>query len=335
MFPIFLKNSDQMPDKKICYIIGKDGIYLKKKIGIFESVVPVNSISHLKEVQCYAKVNIKKIPLKMFFQICSFFKKVNELYNAESVVLLCYNATKRKYKVIVPDQEVSGGSIKYDILNSYKESYSNDFDLIGTIHSHNTFGSFHSSVDTEDEKNIDGIHITVGNVNRNKVSISASVMVNGTRFKTSPKDHINSIVEGTELEESSFRSGYFHKVSVHRKFYYVEEEKFPKKWLDKVSVQKEEVIIIPNRYNDFMVFDRFLDWSDKYDYPSNYIKNNVEEHETNEDVCKTCKYRRQKLNLLAEEDQDFLNDVIDLYESIFQYDDLDDQLAFKYNSEDV
>ena len=44
MFNIYPYNGD-MPEDEICYLVAKDGIYLKKNLGIIESITKVKNVS--------------------------------------------------------------------------------------------------------------------------------------------------------------------------------------------------------------------------------------------------------------------------------------------------
>jgi len=190
MFQIVINDGIQkIPENSVAtYIIG-DKIYLKKKLGIVESVAPVKKLSFLKPVECYAKLHISKIPEKTIVQIIKFFKKVYEMYNSESVVLLYYNEKKKKFKVFIPFQKVGGASVEYVKNETFK-----GFILLGTIHSHANFSAFHSGTDDADEQHFDGLHITIGDLDEvGQFSISSSVVSNGFRSKSNPSEYIDGI----------------------------------------------------------------------------------------------------------------------------------------------
>ena len=63
MFPVFVNDgSSELPDNDIMYIVSKEGVYLKKKLGIMESITPVKEISVLKSIEMMATMHIKSIP---------------------------------------------------------------------------------------------------------------------------------------------------------------------------------------------------------------------------------------------------------------------------------
>jgi len=157
MFKIHINDGlNKLPDDDIFYIIAKDGIYIKKTLGVMDSLVPVKNISILEDIKTAARMNIKKIPAGQFAQIISFFKKeVYVKHRAECIVILFYNEENKTYRIIPPTQKVSSATIDYDrglVLEGWT--------MVGDIHSHAAMSAFHSGTDHDDEQSFDGLHIT-------------------------------------------------------------------------------------------------------------------------------------------------------------------------------
>lgn len=198
MFPVIINDGQTpFPDDDIFYIVAKEGIFLRKKLGVMVSIAPVKNISILESVQTSAQMNIKKIPAKTAQQIINFFKAVYKEHYAEAIVLLFYNLEEKKYKVVCPVQEVSGGAADYS-----KAITIDGYDMIGTIHSHAGMSAFHSGVDDDDEKSFDGLHITFGNMNDDDISVSASIVANGHRVMVKPEDYINNFIRTVDINET-------------------------------------------------------------------------------------------------------------------------------------
>ncbi len=196
MFNVYVYNEgEELPKDDICYLIAKDGILLKKKVGLIESLSKVDKISILGDLKPYAKLNIEKIPGSVFAKIYSFFKEVYKEYYSECVALLYYNLETKKYKTYIPKQEVSGASLDYVKDKTFKNHV-----LMCSIHSHGSMSAFHSGTDSDDEKNFDGLHITLGKMNHDVMDISASIVTNGSRFMVNPLDYI----ENLDLVEFSY-----------------------------------------------------------------------------------------------------------------------------------
>jgi hypothetical protein len=197
MIPVyyFEQMPDKLPEDDACYIISKY-IYLKKRSGLINSMVRVNSIDMADILPEYAKMKLPKIKARVFGEVAGFFQMIYNEYKSESGIILNLkthplNPKLKKIDYTIPHQRVSGAACKYKIV--IDPSYIN----CGTIHSHADFGAFHSGTDENDEKYFDGLHITVGNVLHlpHSCSISACVVVNGKRVLVNPCDYI----EGIEL----------------------------------------------------------------------------------------------------------------------------------------
>jgi len=198
MFKIYINDGKQPPPTDdVYYIVCKEGVYLKKKIGIMESVTPVTNISILNSMEKVAKIHIPPIPKEITITIINFLKEVYEKFSSEGMVLLFYDQEKKEHIPYIPKQEVSGASVDYD-----KAIVMEGCQMIGTIHSHANFSAFHSGVDDADEAHFDGLHITIGNVKDDNPSISASIVSNGTRFKIDPLEYMLGIKKVKEVDET-------------------------------------------------------------------------------------------------------------------------------------
>lgn len=188
MFNVHIHNGVELPKDDIYYIVAKEGIFLKKKTGIMESIAPVKGISILESIESTANMNIKKIPGGQFARVVTFFREVYKKYYGEAIVLIFYDETRHIYKFVAPHQKVTSGTCDYDKGISVE-----NMQMIGTIHSHANMSAFHSGVDDKDEEHFDGLHITVGNMRDENVSITASIVANGHRFVIDPLDYIDRL----------------------------------------------------------------------------------------------------------------------------------------------
>ena len=309
MFKIIqLDGKTKIPDDDICYILAKGGTFLKKKVGLIESLTPVKEISILEEVEPYAKLNVPKIPGKTFAKIMMFFKKAYETYKSEAVVLLYYNAKKSAYKIHVPHQKVSGAGVEYTKGISLK-----DYVQVGTIHSHADFSAFHSGTDDSDEEHFDGLHITIGNNMDEFPSWSTSIVVNGMRFKVCPTEYVEDleIVEYTKFFPQMFRPAFIeingvkeYKTNVKSTLAYrlnvtLEDNEFNEKWMERIEDTRP--VIVETKTSTWM---DFLSSGNSYGYT--YGKNNIRENniylnarkyakeKPKYDPCSSCVFKNHK-----------------------------------------
>lgn len=204
MIPVyyFEKMPEQLPDDDACFIVSKY-IYLKKRSGLIDSMVQVDSIEMGSVLPEYAHMNLPKIKDKIFGQVQGFFRMVYGKYRSEAGVILNLKthpqkSSLKKIDYTVPHQRVSGGACKYQIV--IDPTYVN----CGTIHSHSNFGAFHSGTDVNDERYFDGLHITVGHNAEEKISISACIVINGKRIKVDPLQYIEGLKKVDEKGDNDF-----------------------------------------------------------------------------------------------------------------------------------
>jgi len=294
--------NEKLPDDDICYIVGKSGVFLKKKLGLMESICKVDIISTLKDIKPSAILHIPKIPGQCFAKVVDFFRQVYSKFSGESIILLFYNEDKKLFKLDCPKQEVTGGSLHYTVKNI------KGYNLIGTIHSHGSMSAFHSGTDDADERNFDGIHITIGKVNDNNTfQISCSIVSNGTRIMYEPEEYINGIIK---IEESKISS-------------YTMKSKWSditcnKKWIKNVKLyertQDDYNSYYRNLYSRSIGFI-FDDDKDKDKFTKNLLQNSeIRPDEPGYNPCLTCPFKSYKLDLMEEEmnysndnDYDFMN----------------------------
>ncbi len=189
MFKVVLNDGqNEMPEDDIFYIIAKEGVYLKKKLGVMESIAPVKQISILESVNSMAKMHITKIPGRWIAKVISFFQAVYEQHKSEAIVLLFYDEETGKHRIVPPMQKVAGASCDYD-----KGITIEGMTMIGTIHSHARMSAFHSGTDDTDEEHFDGLHITLGDLDEEYPSMSASIVANGYRVMVDPNDYIENL----------------------------------------------------------------------------------------------------------------------------------------------
>lgn len=182
----------ELPTSGTYFVVAGNGVFLHKDMGVLKGFVPVDGVDFLKDMDKKASVRWDgpKIPFDVAYKIKRFFRRVVEKYRAEACTVLYYNAETQQWGVVVPIQRVSHGSVAYK-----REAIAHmvgDFVPVGTIHSHADFNAFHSGTDVGDEETFDGLHLTFGHNHEDKISISASVVMNGIRAKVDPL----SVLEG-------------------------------------------------------------------------------------------------------------------------------------------
>jgi len=202
-FPVFLNDGRNLPKTGDYYVVAKNGTWVHKDTKFLTSTVKVNQIGFLQAINApQIEYKLPKIDLNTFFKAVMFFKKIFKTYGSESVLILVYSESSNKYDLVCPKQTVAYMSIDYDPEVVVPEGYVQ----IGTIHSHCDFNASHSSTDIRDENFFDGIHITVGHVNKAKFSLACSLVISGgkadaARASKDPLDYIDGIKSTGKLEK--------------------------------------------------------------------------------------------------------------------------------------
>ena len=197
LFPVYLYEEGFEPPKTgTYYLVAKGGIYLHKETKAGNALVKTNSIPWLEEPSMEFRLKLPKIPGRIIGQALNFFRMVFDKYRSESYVTLLYSAKLNQYRLWCPKQKVSHGSVNYDRTDQpdYEDRMTNDWQMCGTIHSHCDFSAFHSGTDTHDEASFDGIHITLGHVNKSEFSMCASVAINDQRETLEPEQCCNGVI---------------------------------------------------------------------------------------------------------------------------------------------
>lgn len=110
-----------------------------------------------------------KIPLAIWRQICAWFEKQFALTDGEAQVRLYYNHQLRQWKAWAFPQEWSTGMTTRELghhpdKEKQYQALGEGFICYGSVHHHCKGGAFASSVDTHNETDQNGIHITVGKI---------------------------------------------------------------------------------------------------------------------------------------------------------------------------
>lgn len=226
MFPVYVyEKGKELPNDGFYYVIAKNGAFVHKETDMCSMFVPAPRFEEEKMQELDARITFKfpKLPFAIFWQALYFFRKVWDTHKGEAEVNIYYHPGTREYALCCHEQEVSGGGVHYgkedlsdaaqrEALQKFRKDSgewgnSKGYRKVGSIHSHCNFSAFHSATDIHDEEDFDGVHITLGHVDCEAISISASLVANATRFKVNPDDVIANIQETEESE------GWFAKKS--------------------------------------------------------------------------------------------------------------------------
>ena len=158
------------------FVVARDGLYLRKRSLLGVSQTKVERVAHLPAEREYVDYALPKVPSDLMARVVGFFRAVYRDQKTEALVLLLLRAGS--FDLVVPEQKVTLASVRFDLVDGDLPAGSR---LVGTIHSHGALGAFASSVDEDDEAELDGLHIVVGDLDR-RPSYAAAIVVDGVRF---------------------------------------------------------------------------------------------------------------------------------------------------------
>lgn len=252
LFPIYLWDQEFDPAecKGTYYVVTGKGIFLNKETQAGSFLLPVAGIPWLESPSMEFRLDLPKIPGLIIAKALTFFRTVFEKYQSESYVTLLYSKKLNKYMLWCPKQKVSRTSVNYDRTDqpAFDVRQEQGWNMVGTIHSHCDFSAFHSGTDVHDEDSFDGIHITLGHVNRQQISMESSISVNKNREKIEPENCCGGVVRVCNKDVVNSGHMVFNKENTH--FFDIEldeqevqqlaidTEEINRDWFSKVEKEK-------------------------------------------------------------------------------------------------
>jgi hypothetical protein len=177
MFPILEAGPSLDRAALPAFVVARDGLYLRKRSLLGLSQTKVGRVAHLPEGKEFVDYALPKVPADLMARAVGFFRAIYRLHKTEAAILLLWR--DGSFDLAVPDQKVSSVSVKFDVSDGELSAGSR---LVGTIHSHGGFTAYASSTDEDDEAELDGLHVVVGDFDRRRLGYSAAIVVDGIRF---------------------------------------------------------------------------------------------------------------------------------------------------------
>jgi hypothetical protein len=138
----------------------------------------------------------KPIPMSMWHDIMHCMKQTQDKFKSEALIFLFYDTTaKQPWSWWLPPQQTNGMTVK-SLPNdpAYKAQRTNYPDLmLGTVHHHCTASAFQSSTDESDEINREGMHFTIGHLDKDVFDLHFRMSLGGQCVDLDPHTYIEKV----------------------------------------------------------------------------------------------------------------------------------------------
>ena len=177
MFPILVAGQPLDGVSLPAFVVARDGLYLRKRSLLGLSQTKVGRVAHLPDGSEFVDYALPPVPQDLMARVVGFFRAAWRAIRPRPRSSCC-GATGRSTSPC-RKQRVSSVSVKFEVAAGDLPQGSR---LVGTMHSHGGFGAYASSTDEDDEAELDGLHVVVGDFDRRTPSYAAAIVVDGIRF---------------------------------------------------------------------------------------------------------------------------------------------------------
>lgn len=197
--------TETLPDVQVPYYVrgSEYGYFLHRRTAQGRGLVKTTKIPpRLGKLEDGFLFDGPEVPAKIYAQAVSFFRRIWFSRKTEAEVIITQNQTTKEYRLFVPTQQVSHGGV-YSIYNP--EHIAKDHLVVGTFHSHCDFSPAHSGTDEGDARDMDGLHGTIGFVDRDRPEMDLMYALNQTFFQFEPDktddgiETFSTVVDMTDL----------------------------------------------------------------------------------------------------------------------------------------
>jgi proteasome lid subunit RPN8/RPN11 len=167
--PILLKTeADVRAEENLYYEVASNGIFQVTDTELYRAVTQVTrEVPGLYPSRERLEMRFPPLPAEPLEEVLAFFAEVNHRFQGEAIVMIFFDPEARSYDY--------GSAPRPE-----------GHRLFGTIHSHADLSAYSSSVDCDDERFGDGLHVVYGHFGSSALSRSAGFAAGGRRFHVEP-----------------------------------------------------------------------------------------------------------------------------------------------------
>lgn len=186
------------------YIIHDDVLYEEQGT----SLVTTYKAYAIEQREPTPKWKGPKLPWNLWQEMLAWCQVTQEKFGSEALVMLFFDVEKNEWSHWYPPQITNGLAVEADdTADEYKEQRKAYPDLqFGTLHHHCTAGAFASGTDQKDEEDREGLHFTIGNLDKDQFSVHFRICIQGTCYVGNAIDVIEPPEDVSRLPEKYQRA---------------------------------------------------------------------------------------------------------------------------------
>jgi len=177
MFPIIEAGPGLEGTALPAFVVARDGLYLRKRSLLGVSQTRVEHVAHLPAGSEFVEYALPPVPADVMARVVGFFRAVYRAHRTEAAVLLVWR--DGVFDLVVPPQKVTAVSVAFDVRDG---DIPPGWRVVGSMHSHGAYGAYASTTDEDDEAELDGLHVVVGQLDKGRPGYAAAIVVDGVRF---------------------------------------------------------------------------------------------------------------------------------------------------------
>lgn len=220
--------------------VNKSTVYRDVDIGY----MTIPETIELPRIEPCAKWNKAKISYEVWAQVVSFMLWSQKEFGSEAHLTLFYNTATDTWAPWAFPQITNGMNVETDPTDKrysiQRKKFPEPWVELGTVHHHCKSAAFQSGTDHQDEIDRDGIHITLGNMEANQLSVHCRASLDSRLYQTTlgqwveppkwihedtPEFILENLLEGAYLTSELFR-----------------DTEFPTQWAKNISQMREHKV---------------------------------------------------------------------------------------------
>ncbi|MFH1430001.1 MAG: hypothetical protein ABIG71_00580 [Candidatus Uhrbacteria bacterium] len=200
---VYYEKGQPLPEEPIAHIAARNGMFMAYNTFAYSAIVPTVDLPQLYPIEPSAESSLPPIPATILAKTLRFFRHVFAEYGASAVILLYFREETSEWLAIAPPQFVTAKKAEYH--DPADEEIPEGFILVGSIHSHTDMVAVHTNRNEHAKDGFcDGVHVTLGRVDRLVFDASAEFVAEDERFPVQP----SRVLEGLD--------GVLEKAAQHR-----------------------------------------------------------------------------------------------------------------------